>query len=408
MKILFISRRFYPDIKGGGQISAFYLAKTLKEKGHEIIVCTFHEQETIKEIIDGITIYRIKISTLKILSKISNLDYMYIQMAKLSSKIIQETNPDIIHLLNFESIPLSSIYYKKKFKKPIFATVNGPNFGCFTQNAIDYKNNTCLNCKASKRFLCSIHKWKLNGVFYYIYSLYYMNMLRLSYRYVDRFLIISNAMKPLLINMGIDEKRIILVNNLLGKKLNVDKKELEKIKKNHKGKIIFCAGRLTENKGIQYIIRAMEYIKATLLIAGWGDYENELKKIAEKVKNKIVFLGKINYENLGTYYKACDIFAHFPTYYEPFGRTLIEAMSFGKPVVAYPIAGIKDIVINKYNGLLVESREPKIIAENINKLLKDKNLYKKFSINAKKTVDEKFSNEIIANNYINAYKTILK
>jgi len=177
-------------------------------------------------------------------------------------------------------------------------------------------------------------------------------------------------------------------------------------------KIIFCAGRITESKGIQYTIEALKYLpdKYIILIAGWGDYVNTLREISKDLGllPRVHFLGRIQYEDMGTYYALIDVFSHFPTFYEPFGRTLIEAMSFGKPVVAYPIAGIKDIVRNNHNGLLVKSRYPKVIAENIKKLLEEKSLYLMLSRNAKKTVREMFSNTVVVNNYIKNYKEVLK
>jgi len=215
MKILYISRRFYPEIIGGGQISAFYIAKAAKMVGHEVYVCTFTDKKKITiEIIEGIKIYRIPIPKLNISRILSNLDYMYLQMVFLSSKIIKKFNPDIIHLLNFESIPLASIYYKLRFKKKIVATVNGPLFGCFTQNGLDYKENVCINCKLIKRFKCSIKKWGIfKGFFYYIYSIYFMNMLKISYKFVDKFFAVSNAMVPLLMNMDVPKKKISVVHN---------------------------------------------------------------------------------------------------------------------------------------------------------------------------------------------------
>jgi len=88
----------------------------------------------------------------------------------------------------------------------------------------------------------------------------------------------------------------------------------------------------------------------------WDNYADNLKKIV-----------KLDYEETGTYYKFADVFAYFPTFYELFGRTLIEAKNQGTPVVVYPIAGIKEIAKHKKNGLLVKSRNPKKIGKEIEK-----------------------------------------
>jgi glycosyltransferase involved in cell wall biosynthesis len=400
MKVLFISRRFYPDVIGGGQISAYYIARAIAKKGHSVYVCTFSDRDR-RESIDNIGIYRMKIPTIKMFPRLSNMDYMYLQMAHLSSRIIRKIRPDIIHLLNFESIPLSSVYYKR-FKIPVIATVNGPMFGCFTQNSIDFKKDSCVKCRLFKRYICSVGKWGLPGNLFYVYSIWYMNMLKFSYRYVDRFCTISNAMVPLLTNMGVNKDKIRVIHNPIGETLSVDTNLLKHLKKRYSRKIVLCASRLSEDKGVQYVIKAMEFLPKDykLLVLGKGEYEKRLKEISSK---RIFFLGSVKYREMGTYYKLADVFCHFPTYYEAFGRSLIEAMSLGTPVIAYPIGGITDIVNDNINGLLVKSRQPEKIAQAIMRITQDKHLHSVFSANAKVTVRDKFSDELIADKYIKNY-----
>ena len=414
MKILYISRRFYPEVKGGGQISAFHIAKSVQKLGHETVVCTFTEKKDKIETIDGLKIYRLHIPELRLFPRLSNMDYMYLQMAKLASKIIKKTNPDIIHLLNFESIPLSSIYYKKRFRKPVVATANGPQFGCFTGSGLDYKNDTCINCRILKRGLCSANEWgKLKGSAFYLYSIWYMEMLRFSYRYVDKFFPISRAMALLLQNMGVRKRKIKVIHNPIGQMLKADKSKLQSLRKRYRHKkIIICASRLTKEKGVQYTLEALKYLPDNyiLLIAGWGNYEAELRELSNrhKIKDRVIFLGRINNREMGTYYKLADVFSHFPTFYEPFGRAIIESMNMGTPVIAYPIAGIKDIVEYNKNGSLVNSRNPEKIAEKIKSLIINKDAYARYSKQGIETVKEKFTNNVIGNAYIKEYKKVLE
>ncbi len=407
MRILFISRRFYPDIKGGGQISALYIAKAVRMQGHDVYVCTFTDGEDSIEEIDGIKIYRKHIPKLGFSKVLSNMDYMYIQMAKISSKIIKRIKPDILHLLNFESIPLSSVYYKKKFNILIIATVNGPNFGCYTGSGVDYKGETCINCRTFKRYLCSVDRWgKVKGTVYYLYSLWYMNMLRFSYGYVDRFIPISNAMVSLMKNMAIPRQKMKVIPNPLGAELTVDKKLLKLLKKKYSGeKIIFYAGRITEDKGIQFTLQALKYLPETYIfvIAGWGAYKKSLYELSKKlgVAERVHFFGKIQFKEMGTYYTLADYFCHFPIFYEPFGRTLIEAMSQGTLTIARDFAGIKDIIKHRENGILVDSLDPKVIAKTILKISNKE--YSKITKKAIKYVKEKYLLEKIGKQYVVAY-----
>jgi len=86
----------------------------------------------------------------------------------------------------------------------------------------------------------------------------------------------------------------------------------------------------------------------------------------------------------------CDIIVNLSTQPEPFGRTIIEAMSCGKVVVATNLGGPKEIIENGVDGFLVE---PKVdeICEVILQILSDDELYKKISFAAMNKVKEKFS-----------------
>ena len=78
-----------------------------------------------------------------------------------------------------------------------------------------------------------------------------------------------------------------------------------------------------------------------------------------------------------------------PSDIEPFGRTVIEAMASGKPVVATNAGGPKEIIEQNADGILCE-HNPKALADAVIKLAKDKELYKTMAVNARKKVENKF------------------
>jgi glycosyltransferase involved in cell wall biosynthesis len=399
MKVLFISRRFYPDVIGGGQISALYIAKAVKEQGNEVFVCTFtDDKKERKEDLEGITVYRIPIPKLRLFPRLSNMDYMYIQMARLSSEVIKKVNPDIIHLLNFESVPLSSIHYKQRFKKIIVATVNAPNFGCFMSSGVDAKGNACLKCTAGKRLEGTIKKYgRASGFFYFIYSFWYMGMLRYSYRYVDRFFTVSDAMKPLLEGMGVPPGKMKTVYNpidvhdkvktSLKKRLGIDGK-----------RVILYIGRLAEEKGVQYTIQAMPSIEnAVFVIAGEKrGYFKELSYLVERLKlqDKVKFCGYVENKMISEYYSIADAAVLTENYYEPLSRFLLEAGSYGIPILANDIGGNREIIENGKNGYLLDNMEPSYLAGMLKKTFSKKEKLGKY---AREKIGREFSSSRIGN-----------
>lgn len=150
-------------------------------------------------------------------------------------------------------------------------------------------------------------------------------------------------------------------------------------------KIILQLGRMVERKGIDNVIRALGILKKEkkqvprLLIVG-GETDNPaLDQSAEMKRLRLLtdsldldaavsFMGRKSRDTLKYFYSAADIFITTP-WYEPFGITPLEAMACGTPVIGSDVGGIKFSVRHNETGLLVEPREPAVLAGQISTLL---------------------------------------
>jgi sucrose-phosphate synthase len=93
---------------------------------------------------------------------------------------------------------------------------------------------------------------------------------------------------------------------------------------------------------------------------------------------------------------------------EPFGLTLIEAAASGLPVVATDDGGPKDIIKNCQNGILTDVSDPHNIAVSINKILSNKNLWKKYSVNGISNVKKYYTWEAHTKAYLDQIEAVLK
>ncbi|MEZ0343293.1 MAG: glycosyltransferase [Caldimicrobium sp.] len=198
------------------------------------------------------------------------------------------------------------------------------------------------------------------------------------------------------------------------KKLKIDPEKVKIIRERFKErKIIFSLGRLVYYKGFEYLIEAAHYLGEdyVILIGGEGPLEGKLKNLAEKVKGNILFLGKIPEAELGNFYEACDLFC-LPSVErtEAFGVVILEAFSFGKPVVAtnIPFSGVSWVNVHGKTGLNVEPKNPKALAEAIKKILEDEKLYKEFSKNAYQRWRKYFTVEKMVEEIIRLYQKVLE
>ena len=139
--------------------------------------------------------------------------------------------------------------------------------------------------------------------------------------------------------------------------------------------VLIYVGRLIKSKGVQDIIKAASILrqrgyKIHVLIVGSGAYEEELKKLANENKY-IHFLGFIEYEILYKYYYASDIFI-FPTYNDPWGLVVNEAMACGLPIITTTSCGAyMDLVED--NGVVYRAGDIDELVQSIELVLR-KNL----------------------------------
>ena len=128
--------------------------------------------------------------------------------------------------------------------------------------------------------------------------------------------------------------------------------------KEQDNKILLFLGRLAFEKRVDLLIEAFIKLKPkehqySLIIAGDGPVEvvNQLKCLAEQVPN-IHFTGFILGEMKSNLLASCDVFCS-PSPYETFGRTLVEAMASGIPVVTVDSGAVSEYVFDGINGYLV-------------------------------------------------------
>jgi glycosyltransferase involved in cell wall biosynthesis len=151
-------------------------------------------------------------------------------------------------------------------------------------------------------------------------------------------------------------------------------------------------------------------VKLLLIGSGGLDIHNcevELKTYAKEnnLQNTVQFIGTV--QNVNEYLQASDVFV-FPTENEAFGISLIEAMACGLPVISTPVGGIKDIIQDKQNGLLVKARDFQQLYEALDTLLIDTVLSSSLGKAARRTVQNRYSAEIVTQQYIELFTNTAK
>lgn len=178
--------------------------------------------------------------------------------------------------------------------------------------------------------------------------------------------------------------------------------------------VVFSLGRMVYYKGFEQLIDAATFLDSSyvILIGGNGPLKRSLTNriIAKGVQDKVHFLGEIQQAELATYYEIADIFCLPSTFKtEAFGIVLLEAMSFGKPLVTTNLqdSGISWVNQNNLTGLTVPPNDALALADAIKKIAGDKNLALELSAGARTRFNEKFTSEKMIESTIALYTSLM-
>lgn len=169
-------------------------------------------------------------------------------------------------------------------------------------------------------------------------------------------------------------------------------------------KIALFTGRLINEKGIDYLVKAASKINGDVVIAGDGPQKKRLEQmIKDRKLVNVHLLGHFDYLTLIKLYYLATVFVAPAVWDEPLGLTIIEAMAAGKPVIVTRRGGVTMAVKDGQNGFFVKSRNASDIAEKVNKLFANTSLAKRMGENARKVVEERFTWKKIAKKFDTLY-----
>lgn len=356
MRILHVTP-FYPPSVGGMEVVVESLSRKLVDAGHQVTVFTSNVPQSIKqETIQGIEIYRFR-------SWFGPLNNQF--TPGLFFKLLKERSYDVVHVHSHVFLADNMTAFTKIFTRlPMVLTSHGAIPG---YRGIKHSIEAVYNATAGK--------WTL--------------------RAMDRIIAVSPSQADILENLGARRKDIRIIPSgfdLSQFHLERDSQEFKTKYSIGGRKTILFVGTLIPRKGIEYLIEAVSYskFKPLLLLVG-GEIPGFLghqKYLEEKtrrfgVEKDVLFLGHFTREKLEPAYLASDLFA-FPSLIEGLPLVLLEAMFYGKGIVATDIPGNCDAIKDGVNGLLCQPRDARDLSRKIDILLDNPELRQRFGAEARK------------------------
>jgi len=224
----------------------------------------------------------------------------------------------------------------------------------------------------------------------------------------------SEKMKKELLLYGV-KKYITVIPNFVDPKpfQNVNKNFLhEKFDIPSHEPLLVTVGRIGIEKNFPFLVHMFKVLTKTdktshLIIVGDGPEKKHLQQLIHKLdlEKRVHFAGKVSMTKMPLVYADATVFV-FSSETEVHPMVTLEAIAAGLPLVVGHDEAFDGVVVNNHNGFRLPLDE-KIFAEKIQKLLKDKKLYQKFSTNSQAISDTQFAPQQVTNNLVTLYKKTL-
>ena len=221
---------------------------------------------------------------------------------------------------------------------------------------------------------------------------------RLVLRRADRIVAVSESMKALLIRHGVAAHKIRIIHNAVEPSDPALTESAHEARRRcsltQAQKVVGVIGRLSPEKGQMVFLRAMEKAAPSLpdvkaLIIGDGQDRPMLEGFCREkgLSDQVAFLG--HQERIADYYRLLDLLV-LPSLTEGLPNAVLEAMSFGVPVLATAVGGVPEVV-HDGNGVMIPPNDPEALAERMIELLRQDELRRAMGLKGRNSLHPRFT-----------------
>lgn len=378
----------FPPIIGGVETHLTILLPEMVKMGHKVDLLTgAAEGAKAVDKYKGVDIYRVPIMDLNWLAR-RGLNGLLAEIEEVFRSFLKRTRPDIIHCHNMHyfSKPHTRVLERlsKEFGVPLVLTAHNV-----------WDDNLFLDLTRNIRW--------------------------------DQIIAVSHFIKRELIGIGVPHKKITAIHHGIDEDAYNPKIQyksiFEKYPKLKNKKIVFHPARMGLAKGCDVSIKALRRIRERipnimLILAGtkniidWS--QSQQKDIAYMVDlvdffkmRKNVLIDSFNLEDMPKLYAASDVCVYPSSSPEPFGLTMLEALSSAKPMVVTETGGMPEIVKDGINGFVVPIKDFEALASRVIQLIQNKELRERLGYTGRQMVEQNYTKEIVTKNTLDVYSKLL-
>ncbi|PKG23766.1 glycosyl transferase [Niallia nealsonii] len=281
-------------------------------------------------------------------------------------RFLIDMKPDVVHIHNFFPLISPSIYYAcTSLKIPVVQTLH--NYRIICPAATFLRDNKICELCLTGSIVNSIR----HGCYHdsNVQTLPVSSMISVNKfigtwnSKVNRYIALTNFAKSKFVESGISSDKVVIKPNF------IQRKEIKQ--KNKDENYILFVGRISIEKGVHHLLEAWRSIQdkknIKLIIIGDGPEKQQLA--SRYSMEDVIFLGKQNEEVVLQYMKNARYLVVPSIWYEGFPMTIVEAYSFGTPVICSSIGSLKEVVEDGITGFHFENNNSFQLGKVIEKAL---------------------------------------
>lgn len=245
----------------------------------------------------------------------------------------------------------------------------------------------------------------------YTYGKYKKNLLAgfLLRKSADLYVGLSKYTVMLLLELGLPKDKLTILPNA------VDTEVFKPGKKPKEDNLILYAARITEGKGLDFLLGALFHLTTPTQLAIAGPVGDKsffsrvqflIRKINSNTAHKVFYLGEVSNTTLLELHQKATVFV-CPSITDHLPISNLEALACGTPVVGTRVGAIPEIIQDDFNGFVVPPRDALALASALQKILGDRELRNRLGRNGRKMIEEHFSWGPVVEKLTRVYECLL-
>ncbi|MDH5448159.1 MAG: glycosyltransferase family 4 protein [Candidatus Bathyarchaeota archaeon] len=394
MKTCFASFEYPPSITGGAGVYAKFMSRELAKLGHEVhVISPTTEHFFTRKVENDLIVHRIPIIDRPLLK----IPSYWLKLRRFYKELDTLEGFDLLHGNVTSDLSLT----KNLVKIPRVVTIHH-----LARSTFQMINPSCFEMLQNPEGEVGIAAWLEKET---------IDFDKRVITRADKVITVSNFVKRCIVNIyRIPESKIEVIYNGICQDYEPGENDILQMRNKYgsNGSIVLFVGRLEKRKGLPFLLKAFKTVskstKSTLVIAGSGRVE-PFRSLATAlgIGERVAFTSFVDYETLKKLYHACDVFV-LPSLLEGFGLTILEAMAAGKPIVAFNVGGIPEVMRDDVHGRLIDPKKPNELANAIIYFIENAQLSVKVGKRNRDYVAREFSWKKTAKQTERLYRSLIR